>query len=234
MKNSVLCKNCSTENPVYSHICSNCKQFLRDKVSNIDIWKTIVNLIESPSKAFYTIIYSEHKNFIAFLLIILGFRIMILARYVSLPFSDTIKSIIPFGFAYILVLISLVILFCLVSFVLTMLLNRLNYSIRFKDTLSLNVYAQLPHIFAVLILFPVELIVFGNSLFLNNPYPFQIKPFVAYILIGFEAGMMLWVIVLNYIAYRVQTGDRKLSLILTFFTFSMLTGLIFTLSSIVF
>lgn len=234
MKNSVVCKNCSTENPLYSHICSNCKQYLRDKVSNIDIWTSILTIIESPSEAFRRIVYSEHKNFIIFLLLILSVRVLILARYISVPFSENDGISLPLGLAYVITFISLFALISLISFSITITLNKRDYRIRFKDTLSLNVYSHLPNIFAVVLLFPIELIVFGNYLFSNNPYPFQIKPFAAYVLIGFEAGTIIWSFFLNYMAYKVLTGEKASSIVLSTLTFLLFTGLTIILSTILF
>lgn len=234
MKNPVICKNCSNENPLYTHICLNCKQFLRDKVSNVDIWETIGNIIESPSKAFQKIIYAEHKNFIVFLTLILALRLLILSRFVSLPFSEFNKSVLPIIPLYIVNLVAFTILILLIAGGTSYILKRLDYKTRIRDLFSLSVFSQLPNIFAVIILFPIELIVFGNYLFSNNPYPFQVKSTVSYILIGFEIGMIVWSIVLNYISYLTLTANKILSLSITIISTLLIITLIILISFILF
>src|ERR1039458_8374525 len=84
MKNVIICKSCSTENPYYEVICSNCHSFLRDRIFNIDLWKTIEQLIETPVKAFRRIIQSEHKNFISLIFIFAVFKLFISSIFISL------------------------------------------------------------------------------------------------------------------------------------------------------
>ncbi|NOX19606.1 MAG: hypothetical protein GXO87_15160, partial [Chlorobi bacterium] len=69
MKNNVICKNCGAENPFYLLTCKSCNAYIRDKVSNINLWEIIWKLIETPVEAFRQIIYAEHKNFTSTILI---------------------------------------------------------------------------------------------------------------------------------------------------------------------
>src|SRR3972149_10116139 len=84
MKNSIACPNCSTENPPYVYICKSCNSFIRDRVYNIDLWNLTGLLIENPKKAFQLIVYSEHKNFIIFILLLVAAKLLVNARFASM------------------------------------------------------------------------------------------------------------------------------------------------------
>lgn len=234
MKNSIICKNCSVENPLYNQICSNCKYYIRDKLPNIDIWETISLIIESPSKSFQRIIFSEHKNFIVFLTLFFAIRILIVTRFISLIESEFTSYTTAIILSYLILLIGLtaviVIFFTLVRFTL----KRINYITRLKDLYSIFIYSSMPNIFAVVILFPIQVIVFGDYLFSNNPNPFQVKPIFAYALAGFEIGVIIWAFVLNYISFKVLTCSKKAGLVITLLLNIILIGLIYFASLYVF
>ncbi len=136
MKNIVTCPNCSSENPYYKETCSSCNSFIRDKISNLDLWNIIGLLIENPVKAFRQIIYSQHKNFIFFILFFVSIKFLINARFISstnnrqiynnhkftikLPFDFTFHYRSP-GFIRMLFLPALI--------------HQLGFSTRFKDIL---------------------------------------------------------------------------------------------------
>ena len=55
----------------------------------------------------------------------------------------------------------------------------------------------MPYSFAAIILFPVELIIFGKYLFSVNPSPFIIKSFLAWVLVSLEFLLILWSVFLT-------------------------------------
>lgn len=234
MKNSIICKNCSAENPPYNHICIQCKYFLRDKVSNIDIWKTIGLIIESPSKAFQTIIFSENKNFIVFLTLFFSLRILILSRFVNSIFATSTSSetSIILNLLVVIIVSVAILIFCFIITSFT--LKKLNYMVRMKDIYSTYIYSFFPNLFALVILFPIELIVFGDYLFSNNPNPFQIKPLFAYLLLAFEIGMIVWSIILNYIVFKVLTGNNTVAIMISIIINILLASLILIFAEFIF
>jgi len=104
MKNIVTCPNCSAENAYYKETCSSCNSFIRDKRSNLDLWNIMGLLIENPIKAFQVIIYSQHKNFILFILFFVTIKFLINARFISLLTIGrfTITTSLPLSFILIL------------------------------------------------------------------------------------------------------------------------------------
>jgi hypothetical protein len=114
-------------------------------------------------------------------------------------------------------LLAMVLIFVLV---LTLLNNFLGLNTRFRDNLSILVYSLIPHVFALILLFTVELTVFGGSLFSNNPSPFSVKEFLAYTFLAFEGIIVVWGIILGINAVYSQSKN---------ILYSIITGTIFNL-----
>lgn len=234
MKNPVICSNCSTENPSYSYVCSGCKHFLRDKIVNIDLWETIIQLLESPGKAFQKIVLAENKNFIVFLTLFYVLRLFIVSRFLSLPFFTETESTKSLLTGYIIVLFTTTCFLLLFAWITALFLNKFEYSIRFRDNYSLLVYSNIPNIISLVLLFPIELIIFGEYLFSNNPNPFQVKPFFAYVLLIFEIGVFIWSLILIQVSFRTLTGSRIIGLLILVIYSICLIGLLIILANILF
>jgi hypothetical protein len=213
MKNSVTCPNCNSENPFYNSVCSRCKYYLRDRIYNLDLWAQISLLIESPDKSFRTIIFSEHKNFILFILFFITIKYVINARFIAMISIGDFQSTVELLFSYLIVLGIIVIYFLVFSYLHKTFgkLNKIN--LRFKDTLALTIYSQIPFLFGLFILFPLELVIFGDYLFTTNPTPFVIKCSIAYFFLLLEMGVIIWSIFLVFKAFISQTQHLIFSLI---------------------
>lgn len=212
MKNSVTCPNCNSENPFYNSVCSGCKFYLRDRIYNLDLWTIVTSLIESPSKAFRTIIFSEHKNFILFILFFVTIKYLINDRFIAMISVGEFQSTVGLQYSYLIVLGVIGIYFLLFSFVYKLLGNLSEINIRFKDTLALIIYSQIPVLFGLFILFPIELVIFGDYLFTMNPTPFVIKGNIAYFFLVLEIGLILWSIFLVIKAFMTQNQQLFFSL----------------------
>ena len=192
MKNVISCPNCGTENPFYKLTCLNCKGYLREKIFNLDLWQQIELLIESPVKAFNRIIQSEHKNFIILITVLFSVKIFVDARFLSILFSgeNSLRTgivsglLISAGGAFLVIWIFTVSLFFLNKFT--------GINTRIRDDNAVLIYSLLPYAISVIILFPIELIIFGGYLFSDNPSPFELKATVAYILLVIEILIILW------------------------------------------
>lgn len=213
-KNEIICNNCGSQNPEYEYKCRNCKSFLRDRIVNIDLGETIIRIIDIPSETLRKIKFSEHKNYIFFLLFFLSLRFLIISRFISVPFVyETIKLntilliLISFGIT--------IILFLFLSFLLQKIFLLLRIRARFKDILTVIIYSLLPNIFALFILFPIELVFYGVYLFSNNPYPYQIKESVFYFLLAIESFTIVWSIFLAYIGIKEFVKAKLFSFIIS-------------------
>jgi len=204
MKNIVTCPNCSSENPYYKLTCSNCNSYIRDRISNLDLWNITGVLIESPVKAFQKIIYSDHKNFIFFILFFISIKFLVNARFISLITIGKFTTTTSLPVSFILILSFLVIVLILFAFIFTLINSSFGFSTRFKDIFSIVIYAQLPYLFGLAVLFPIELIIFGDYIFSLNPSPFVIKEMIAYTLFTVELLLILWSIFLSIAAFYVH------------------------------
>ena len=233
--NKILCKNCSHQNPLYAYKCENCKSYLRERIFNIDLWNIIGQLIENPLNAFKQIIFSENKTFIIFLTILIALKNLIISRFFSMPKigADGVSTSLVVSY---LILLSLTFIVLSVhTFAHYIIFKKSNKKLRFKDIYSTTVYAFIPYLFGLFLVFPVELIVFGGNLFSNNPYAFHIKPLPAYFLIGFEIILFVWSLLLIYKGLIVKSANKLYSLVSTFifliiFIFSLVLSALFVFS----
>ena len=212
MKNVIICKSCNTENPFYEVICSNCHSYLRDRIFNIDLWKTIEQLIESPVVAFRRIIQSEHKNFISLIFIFAVFKLFISSIFISLALFKNEYALNLFITRLFYFAGGMLFLLLILSFLLLLVLKGSGIKSRLKDLFAVLTFSLMPYSFAAIILFPVELIIFGNYLFSVNPSPFIIKSFFAWVLVSLEVLIILWSIFLTIAGTFAQTKSIKFSL----------------------
>ena len=234
MKNTITCSSCSNENPFYVYICENCNSFIRERVYNIDLWNLIGLLIESPGKAFKLIVYSEHKNFIGFILLLISVKFLVDARFISLVSLGSFNPTTALYLSYSFVLVSLTVFLILYSYCFTLVNVLLNIKTRFRDNFSVLIYSLIPNVFGIIFLFVIELVVFGEYLFSINPSPFVVKEFIAYLFAGAELSLIIWSIFLSFTAFRVQTNSILLSIINTLVFNIFIVVLLFFLSKYIF
>jgi len=234
MKNVIVCSSCSTANPPFEYICKKCNSFIRSRVYNIDLWKTMGLLVESPKKAFTEIVFSEHKNFIVFILLFVAAKLLVDIRFISLLTVGEFNVTTGLMFSYLIVAGLLVIIILLISFLAKFVFQSFKIETRFRDNIAVLIYSLIPHVFGIIFLFILELVVFGDYLFSVNPTPFVIKGLIAYLFFGAEILIILWSAYLSYSAIKVQTSLIFMSIIGTLIFYMMLTTFLYFSSFIIF
>ncbi len=234
MNYMISCPYCNSENPYYNLTCSNCNSFVRDRVSNLDLWKIIGLLIENPKDAFKQIVFSEHKNFIFFIFFFLSVKLLIDSRFVSLLSIGSFSTKTNLFASYLILGIFLILLFILFGVIFSKLYSSPEFKIKFKDIFSLTIYAQVPHVFALLILFPIEVIVFGDYIFSLNPSPFVIKEFISYLFLSLEILVAVWSIILSAVGFYVHFRRVIPALFLTLIFNGMIILFVYVASLYVF
>ncbi len=225
----ITCKKCSTVNPLYTSICINCKSYLRERFVNIDLWKTIGQIIESPKKAFTSILFAENKNFVIFLTLLFALKNLIITRFFSVPTlgQDGVQT--STMMSYIIIFAISFLILSIFTFIQKIYYHKLNVSLRFKDIYATTIYSFTPYILSLISIFIIELVVLGGDIFSNNPTPFQIKPTIAYTLTGFEVLVFLWSILLFIRSVILITGKIILPIILALiFTSATILAFIFS------
>jgi len=211
---SIKCKSCQHENPTFNLNCDNCNSILRDKVVNIDFWNIIGKIIESPTEAFRIIIQAENKNFITLLFLLEIFKGFLIIRLL-IPYLGIEVLISPY---YLLFYpLFLIVSILIISFFVTIITKAWKIRTRYKDNLALTIYALIPLVIGLLFLFPLEIAVFGESLFTSNPSPFLVKEYFAYLFVSLEGILLLWAAVLLTLAFRIQFKNVLLSVTFSIF-----------------
>ena len=207
INNSITCKNCQTENASFELICRNCKSYLRERIVNIDLWNMIALIIENPSKGFKKIINSEHKNFIFFLLFLFTLKSLFNVIFISVIAMENSDPYNNFFLNYLILTAVISVTIYFFSFFIKLIGKKIAFITRLKDIFAISIYSYLPYALALVLLFPLELILFGGDVFSNNPSPFQLKPATAYILIALEAAVICWSVFLCISAFYAQSKN---------------------------
>lgn len=216
---NITCSSCKTSNSLYLLNCLKCGAVLRNKVSSIDLWKTISGLLESPQKTFINIIQSDQKNYIFLLIGISGLVYSFYSYWLSMIlFQNNKLEFLQVG----KVIILITVLYFIVSLVISS-VNKLKHEkTRVRDTFAVIVYSQIPVIVFGTFLLILKLAVFGSYIFSLNPDPFEIKPLFAYLFSGLTILIIIWSLTLAIISIYIQLGNWLisvlLSLLLTIFT----------------
>lgn len=234
MKNKIICSNCSAENPPYVYTCNSCNAYIRERVFNIDLWKIVGLLIESPKKAFKIIVFSEHKNFINFLLVFIVVKVLVDLRFISMISIGEFNTTTSLYLSYLIVLAGFSLYMVLFSVCITFINKLLNIATRFRDNIAVLTYSLLPNVFGIFFLFIIELVVFGEYLFSINPNPFVIKGIIAYTFAGAELLLILWSMFLTFTAFRTQTESPILSVNFTLAFYILFAFIIYYSSKIIF
>jgi Zn-dependent protease with chaperone function len=138
--------------------------------------------------------------------------------------------IISLGFA-ILITLLLIISFSLMQ---KNIYSKKELKLRLKDIYAVNIFSFTPYLFGLVFIFPVELVVLGGDIFSNNPYSFEIKPLITYILIGFELITISWSFYLIYKNIMTISLNKNYSIFFTvLYFFTWFTALYFS-SKIIF
>ncbi|MFN3695226.1 MAG: YIP1 family protein, partial [Ignavibacterium sp.] len=189
-------------------------------------------LIDNPSETFHKIKLAEHKNYILFLLSFLAIRFLIISRFISVPSSGNNTNYNLF----LVILFSLIITYLLVlllPFLIKKIASLIKIKVRYKDVLAVLTYSFTPNLCGLFILFPVELVFYGEYLFSNNPYPFQIKESVFYFLLVLEILTILWSVFLLIIGLNEFLKSKFLSLTISLIIWLMISVILY-FQSIVF
>lgn len=211
-RNVQICSNCGTENPLFQKNCLSCKHYLRATIINIDLWKTVWQLFESPNEALKTIIFAKHKNFLLFLLLTLSVKFYLTSIIIQSAFSITNPNTSHFIYNLLLVVLIYFAMIILFSFFVTRLIS-IKQKVRFRDNLSVITFSFIPMILLFFIFFPVEYGIFGKHWFIYNPSPFLIKGALAYVLVILEGVTVIWSLLILYHAMYLQSNSKLFSLI---------------------
>jgi hypothetical protein len=189
--------------------CSRCKAYLQAKVEVLDLFQTLWGLIEQPRPTFQRIVRARRKNFSVVLAALLGINVSFFLLWAwqagrrfetvaELGMAGTVAGI-PLG-------ISLV---WLLSSWGGFLSKRLGGRGGGKNFFAVIAFAGAPLMYALVLVLPAELAVFGKYLFDRNPDPMAMKPGVYLALAGFDVLSALWAAGLLHVGLSEASGIRR-------------------------
>ncbi len=200
------CPVCGTENDDLAVVCSSCKGYIQAKVDTLDLFQTIWGLMESPSVTFRRIALAGSKNYIVPLTVLFGvalvYALLWNANYgVREP---QLATILGLGILAGPVLGAVV--FLVLSRFLSVVTPLGGRKVTPRNAFAMLAYAVVPVVLSLIIIFPIEIAVFGIYLFDTNPPPIVLNPLAYVVLIGLDGIAALWSVVLVWTGIRVMAG----------------------------
>lgn len=203
------CPVCGTENDDLTVVCSSCKGYIQAKVDTLDLFQTIWGLMESPSATFRRIALAGSKNYIVPLTVLFGVALVYALLWngnygVREP---QLATILGLGILAGPVLGAVV--FLVLSRFLSVVTPLGGRKVTPRNAFALLAYAVVPVVLSLIIIFPIEIAVFGIYLFDTNPPPIVLNPLAYVVLVGLDGIAALWSVVLVWTGIRVMAGCRR-------------------------
>lgn len=200
------CPVCGTENDDFAVVCVSCKGYIQAKVDTLDLFQTIWGLTESPGATFRRIALAGSKNYVLPLTFVFGIALVYAllwhANYgVREPQLTTLL-----GIGLLVGPVLGVILFIVLSRLLSAVSRITGRKITARNSFALFAYAATPIVLSLVIVFPLEIAVFGVYLFDNNPPPMVLNPIAFIVLAGLDLIAAVGSVVLLGIGIRVMAG----------------------------
>jgi hypothetical protein len=206
----VKCPVCGTENDTFASVCTSCKAFVQAKVDNLDLFRTIWGLLESPRATFRRIGLARVKNHVLALSGLFGIALVyafMWYRNLGAKIPDLL-TLLGMGLAAGLVIGTVLVL--LFAWILMMLGRLAGGKPSFRNMRAVTAYAFVPVVASLVCIFPLEVAIFGRYLFDANPPPMVMNPIAYLALLGFDAAAVLWSFVLLVIGTGVAAGIHRI------------------------
>ncbi len=192
----IACTVCGTQNDEFAVVCASCKSFLQTKVDNLNLFETLWSLMESPRAAFRRIALARHKNYVILLSCLLGVALV----YALFWFKNLGNRFPDFLLLVGAGIVAGPVIGILFTYVLSVLVHRVGRLLGGKGTYrnvrAATVYASVPVVYSLILVFPIEIAIFGPYFFSDNPPPLVINPAAYIVLLAFDAAAVLWSLVL--------------------------------------
>jgi len=202
---AMTCPSCGTENSVLNLRCSACGAFIRDRVPAIDLFSALWGMIERPAATLLRYARSEQKNYVHLLFALTGPLLVAVLLSVlragdrDMAFGYVLLSVVLFGpFAGL-------ILFSMVSWLAAAGLRVfLGLRLGYRLAAGYVAYASAPLMWASVIILPLQLGVFGITLFSSNPAAWSLQPVPFWLLAGLDGVALLWTVLLMPLGLRAH------------------------------
>lgn len=205
----IACTVCGAQNDDFVVVCVSCKSFLQMKVDNLNLFETLWSLMESPGAAFRRIALARHKNYVILLSCLLGIAIVysvIWFKHLGTRFPDFALLV---GAGLVAGPFVGVLFTSLFSIILHRVGRILGGTGSYRNVRAASVYAIAPIVYSLVLVFPIELAIFGPYFFSDNPPPLVINPAAYIVLLGFDGAAVLWSFGLLIMGMVVVNGFNR-------------------------
>lgn len=208
--NTNTCLICGERNFILELKCSYCGNLIREKIPVINFGEMYQDLIFNTELAIKKILFAEHKNYTIFLFVLLGIKLTIFTFFeAAILDQDFNLSLIEIIAISLLFWITFIAFTCfLIKFFIQFFTKK---KISIKNTSALINYSFIYFSTSLFVIFPLEIMLFGQYFFSKNPSIFEINIYKAIPIIAIEVIIILYslyllVKFLNFILYKVVNG----------------------------
>lgn len=219
----IVCSYCDSLNFILELKCRNCGNLLHEKYNTIDLGELIYLSLFEPKFAAKRVLFSTKKNYLFILLILLVLKFTLFSLY-DATIVDSFNDLRLDNY--------LVIVFeWLIAILVVNLLMKILFELLFKQKISyLNILSMTtyPYIFSAIslfILFPLELMLFGQYLFSKNPGIFDINFTKAILITCIELVIFFYSMHLLYNFLNLVLEKKKISLLIIFVYLLIIYGI---------
>ena len=211
----LICPVCGHQNDDLAVVCVSCKGYLQAKVDTLDLFRTVWGLLEAPARTMHRIIIARHKNYTLLLSFLFGIALAFGSMW-YLSFGRVLGGLGPTLLAGILAgpVIGVLAVF-IIGFVVRLASRLFGGHATMRETLPMVAYAMVPIVISLVVIFPIEIALFGQYLFDNNPPPLVINPpaFVGLVALDALAALWAWALLITgtRIAQRLTRPRAMLS-----------------------
>jgi hypothetical protein len=202
----IICAVCGAQNDDLATVCQTCKAYIQAKVEILDLFTTIWGIIETPVKTFRRIALARTKNYTFFLSALIGCAATFgMFWYLNLGRRyEGLGEI--FGVGLLAGPFVGLLLVGLMAVLAATLARVLRGSGSVKNAMAALAFAGIPIVLSFVVIFPIEIALFGKYLFDANPSPRVLNPLAYFVLFGLDAICMLWTVILAGIALAKAHG----------------------------
>jgi hypothetical protein len=192
----ISCATCGAANNDLAFVCSSCKAYLQAKVEILDLFTTAWGVIEQPVKTFHRIALARTKNYAILLSALMGCA----GAFAFMWYVDAGRRLD--GLAPVLIAgvtagpIAGVVLIWLFSLLAAAMAKLLKGHGATRNSMAAVAYAGVPVVLSLVVLFPLEIALFGRYLFDANPSPRVFNPLAYFVFFGLDAAAVLWTVFL--------------------------------------
>jgi hypothetical protein len=206
MAEAVICGACGGKNSPLALRCDACGAYLRDRVPALDLFSTLWGIVESPRATFLRIARSEQKNYTHVLFAGTG-PVLVAAVFAAMKVGDAGVSFAELLAGIVFAAPVAGLFHGILAALLMMLLFRLRkMKLRYRDAAAGLAWSLSPLCWLSVLILPLQLGIFGLTLFSDNPSAWNVQPLPYWLLATVYAAAVIWTIVLLLRSQTPRSG----------------------------